>query len=286
MSLFVRLKVENPNKTKISFNLAIMKDGELYHKVTGYENQLASPFIQGSCRIKFCTFEKLEDAFLNDKVTVVVNLTISTEEVVPIRNEDDDQVRYNTAEIDKTFIENMKVAFSHTNLSDFTVKCDDEKIPCHKVILASRSDVLRAMFCNETEEKKGNELVIKDASPDNVKGMMDYIYTGKIPDNIDDTCGDMLYLAAKYNLPELVKACEVALLNSLCEGNALATLVILDRHCPESLSRKDVIKFIVTNIEDIFDTEEWDKLGKDHFKLVTEIFKCSRANKAGLNIFF
>ena len=80
---------------------------------------------------------------------------------------------------------------------------------------------------------------IKDASPDNVKDMLDYIYTGQIPDDIEENCGEILYLAAKYQLPELVKACEVALLNSLCEGNSLATLVIIDRHCPKSSIRKD-----------------------------------------------
>ena len=89
----------------------------------------------------------------------------------------------------------------------------------------------------------------------------------------------MLYLAAKYQLPELVKACEVALLNSLSEGNALATLVIIDRHCPESASRNDIIKFIATNITDISKTEEWGKLGKDHFNLVTEIVTSMADNK-------
>ncbi len=37
---------------------------------------------------------------------------------------------------------------------------------------------------------------------------------------------------------------------------------------------------------DILDTEEWEKLGRDHFKLVTEIYKCSLADKVGVNIFF
>ena len=152
-------------------------------------------------------------------------------------------------------------------------------VRCHKVFLASRSDVLCAMLNNETEEKVESEMVIKDASPDNVKRLLDFIYTGKIPEDIDETCGDVLYLAAKYHLPELVKACEVALLNSLCEGNALATLVILDRHCPESTSRNEVIRFIATNMTDIIGTEEWVKLGKDHFNLVTDIVMCVTANK-------
>merc|ERR1711913_205233 len=115
--------------------------------------------------------------------------------------------------------------------------------------------------------------------PGHVKDMLNYIYTGQIPEDIEETCGDILYLAAKYQLPELVKACEIALLNSLCEGNALASLVIIDRHCPESTSRNAIIKFIATNITDIIGTKEWGQLGKEHFSLVTEIVKCMAANK-------
>ena len=39
---------------------------------------------------------------MNDKVTFVADLTISTEEVVPIRKVGDDQVKYNTEDIENT----------------------------------------------------------------------------------------------------------------------------------------------------------------------------------------
>jgi hypothetical protein len=268
------VKVANPTKTKIRLNISFMKAGELYYtKTSKTDNEILVSDIGNAWGwAKFCSFEQLENVFVNGEVTVVVDLTI--------RNVDDDQVQYNVEDMEKTFTENMKTTQSHSNFSDFTVKCGDQTFPCHKVVLASRSDVLCAMLNNETEEKIENTTEIKDASPENVKSMLDYVYTGNLPEDIDDSCGEILYLAAKYHLPELVKACEVALLNSLCEGNALATLVIIDRHCPESSSRSDVIKFIATRINDIIGTDDWGKLGKDHFNLFTEIVKCmADANK-------
>ena len=40
------------------------------------------------------------------------------------------------------------------------------------------------------------------------------------------------------------------------------------------------MKFIATRINDIIGTDDWGKLGKDHFNLFTEIVKCmADANK-------
>merc|ERR1719402_317432 len=129
-------------------------------------------------------------------------MTISIEEVVPTRNEGDAHVSYDTETIEKTLLKNIKAVHSNKSFTDFTVKCGDERFECHKVILANRSDVLCAMLKNETEDKIQNEVEIKDTSTNNVRGMIDYIYTGKIPEDIEDTCGEMIYLAAKYHLPE------------------------------------------------------------------------------------
>ena len=130
------------------------------------------------------------------------------------------------------------------------------------------------MFSNNTEEMTENKVTVKDSTPPIVKVMVYFIYTGKVPENLQDICGDVLYIAVKYNLPGLVKASELAFFNTLCKENALSTLVIIDRHCPQSVMRKNVIKFVADNILNISDTKDWDRFVSEHPRLSTEVTKC------------
>lgn len=105
-------------------------------------------------------------------------------------------------------------------------------------------------------------------------------YAGKI-DDVENLTDELIYLSAKYNLPDLLKACEVALVNEMTDSNALTTLVIVDRHCPTSSTRTNVIKYIATNISDNIDVDKevWSNFCKQHPNLVTEIMRTMAANQ-------
>merc|ERR550519_1754371 len=119
-----------------------------------------------------------------------------------------------------------------------------------------------------------NQVTFKDSTPPIVKVMLDFIYTGKVPENLQDICEDVLYIAVKYNLSGLVKASKNAFFNTLCNENALGTLVIIDRHCPQSVTRKNVIKFVADNMLDISDTQDWDRFVGEHPRLNKEVTQC------------
>merc|ERR1719369_776545 len=87
--------------------------------------------------------------------------------------------------------------------------------------------------------------------------MIDHIYTGEIPEDLKAISEDLIYLAVKYNLPNLVKACEVSLLKTLSEDNAIKTLINIDKYKPTSNIRQDILKYITINALDIIDTEDW-----------------------------
>ena len=78
-------------------------------------------------------------------------------------------------------------------------------------------------------EKVKNELVILDASPESVKEMISYMYTGKVPANISEIVADLLHLADKYEMASLKKACERCLLKDLAVENTVNTLILVDR---------------------------------------------------------
>jgi len=262
------------NKTdfpqKITLETSFIKNGENKEIPYSANSMFVDRHIRGSngCRH---IIQDLQELFVNDKITFVANVSFGDE-----GRRSEWYMPGNSVEShDQTLLTNMiKGPSSLGPLADFTVICEGKEYPCHKVILASRSDVFRAMVINETEEKKENKVEIMDSSADIVKAMLDYIYTAKIPANIEDINADLLYVAVKYILPGLIKACEVSLLDSISSSNCLDTLVTLDRHCPGSTSRKDAIKYVAENILKITDSEDWDMFPKEQPQLTTEIINC------------
>ena len=103
--------------------------------------------------MNFCSFEVLKDVFVNETLTIVADLTISDENLVKTNHDDE-------------LLNDLKKVSSLGTFFDFTILCEGEKFPCHKVILASRSEVLKAMLVNETDEKLKCQAEVKDASHD------------------------------------------------------------------------------------------------------------------------
>ena len=77
------------------------------------------------------------------------------------------------------------------------------------------------------EEKLKNEIKIKDSTPEAVKTMLNYIYTGEVT-NIGNNVADVIQLADKYDLPGLRKICEKTLLDDLVVKNAINTFILVD----------------------------------------------------------
>jgi len=269
VSMFIKCTgIENASERKVIYSLSFQKNGEFFNKQTS-TGHMASVLLKGRGWTNFINFEGLGGSFVNDKLTIVADVTIDDcGNDTPCVTED------TTENHDLELLKKLKKAASFENLSDFTIICGDESFPCHKVILASRSEVFEAMFNKETEEKIENQVTVKDSKPIIVKVMLDYVYTGKLPENLDDICGDVLYLATKYNLPGLAKASEQSLFNTICNENALSTLVIIDRHCPTSNTRTNVIQYVAENILDTIDTQNWNRFAKEHPGLTTEVMKC------------
>ena len=79
------------------------------------------------------------------------------------------------------------------------------------------------------EEMKTNQLEIPDASPDSVRAMINFMYTGKVPSSLSGIVSDLLHLAEKYKLGSLKKSCERGLLDDLAIENTVNTLILVDR---------------------------------------------------------
>ena len=71
-------------------------------------------------------------------------------------------------------------ALNNRDMSDVTLKCEEKTFPCHKVILAARSDVFEAMFSHkDTKEDATNEVEIVDLDSETLGHMLQFVYTDK-----------------------------------------------------------------------------------------------------------
>jgi hypothetical protein len=138
----------------------------------------------------------------------------------------------------------------------------------HKVILAARSPVFRAMFEHEMEERLANPTEIHDLDPKVFKEMMGFIYTGKAPHlQSHSMATDVLTAADKYGLEGLKVLCEDALCRNLSVENAAQTLILADLHKREQL-KTQALYFIALHASVVSETSEWKSMMETHPHLV------------------
>jgi hypothetical protein len=222
---------------------------------------------------EYCEVDELEDHYVNNKITVVCDLTFTIEKEQYIRNSTDIKGKYDTEESERQFVKNMKALYGLNSFSDLVIYCGDQKFLCHKNVLAARSDIFKEMLISE-EKKINGELEITETDPDVFKHLIDHIYSGKIPNDIDNVVNELYKLAIKYNLQILAKACEISLLDQITVANALDTLVIIDNNKFATSAKNDVIKYITINGKEIIDTEKFKTFSKEHSELMIEIVRC------------
>ena len=97
-----------------------------------------------------------------------------------------------------------------------------------------RSPVFHAMLKSEMVEKLAGVVKIDDASVDVVKQMIRYMYTAKI-DHHYSKVKELLVLANKYQVLELVNYCSSKIFEALSEDNALEIGMFGEMHNSEIL---------------------------------------------------
>jgi speckle-type POZ protein len=115
-------------------------------------------------------------------------------------------------------------------------KFDDEResalevdIPAHKLILAARSPVLRAMLSSGMKESCVDEMEITGYAVEAVRAFVRFLYTDSCGNaTLDAHAWELLALADKYDVPALRHVCETYLATSLSVENAVALFVRAD----------------------------------------------------------
>ena len=170
----------------------------------------------------------------------------------------------------KALSEDFGNLFLDPQNSDVVLLCQGEEIRAHRVILCARSPVLRAMLQNDMPENVRGEIKNDDCDIDVLKEMIRYMYSAKV-DREFIKFKELLILANKCQVEELIKYCGSKLAVSLTKENALELGVFAETHNADDLM-KDCVTFILDNIPDSLDWNWKDQL-KGSPKMMIEMLQ-------------
>ncbi|KAG6462488.1 hypothetical protein O3G_MSEX013296 [Manduca sexta] len=155
--------------------------------------------------------------------------------------------------VDLDIVNEIKLSHDYGELfkdpvgSDFTIESSDgEKFEVHKIILSAHSTVFKAMFKEETAESQNSYVKLVDVKGEDLKYMLEYIYTGTIKDLDNVDFANVLILADMYNLKGLFTLSQIALEKQLTPSNVMYTLIIADMYDAEYL-KNSTMKYLKKN---------------------------------------
>jgi len=163
--------------------------------------------------------------------------------------------------------------------ADVMLRCDGKDIMCHKSILATASEVFRAMFQHEMKESLDGAVEICDIESKTLDALLEYIYTENVT---KDRCTVKLLMAAdKYQIFRLATICMNELGRTLSSRTVLPVLAASHKlsHVPAARDLKDLcFKYFETHAKEVTSLENFDSFSGNNPHLNRELL-CHLASK-------
>jgi speckle-type POZ protein len=120
----------------------------------------------------------------------------------------------------------MSKLFSEAELTDVEIICGDQTFKCHKLILALKSDVFKAMlYTNKCTENTTGTICVDDIDAKAMNTLLKYLYHNKITYK-EATDIDLIVAANKYNIVDLVAKCEKNIFLTMSMTNIMDVLAV------------------------------------------------------------
>lgn len=156
--------------------------------------------------------------------------------------------------------------------SDVTFEIEGKEIKAHRGILASRSKYFEAMFSGNFSESNQATIPIADVDAEIFQKMLEYIYSGNLPENALEIAHKLLPLGDKYELDDLVNDCEKLMIPNVILDNFVEYLIIAGFHLRSAL-KSSVFAFIQDNFAEATGHDTWKKLEQENIQLAYEVVK-------------
>ena len=159
------------------------------------------------------------------------------------------------------------------NFTDFTLESvDGAKFPCHRVVLAAQSSVLRRMFLSPLEESQASRLQL-EYKADLVKKFLQFFYKAEIEEDEEEgNLRRLLELAEKYDITHLKVEVERLAIRKLTVENMVDLFLLADFYSAKDL-KNAAEGFIKTNQSKVKEgLAEFEKLEKNQLIKIMNIF--------------
>jgi len=161
--------------------------------------------------------------------------------------------------IPETYEEQQRRHFEERLFPDITFKVQGTDIKAHKGFLAIRCPYFHRMFSSGMIEAKSKEIEITDITPATFNIMLEWIYCDQVKKMEDQIAQELFAVADKFSLPDLKKLAEKCLIEHLAVENVVERAELADIFEASNLE-KAAVKFIVTNIDAVFEKSDIRKL--------------------------
>jgi speckle-type POZ protein len=129
--------------------------------------------------------------------------------------------------------------FVTMDLNDVIFNVGGRKFTAHKIILAMKSPVFKAMFQHPScKEVLSGQVKVEDIEPDVFQEILRFIYTGRMHSTaMNQMAPGILAAADKYLLQDLKTRCETHLIRQMSAENCLELLSLATHHPAEHLKK-------------------------------------------------
>jgi speckle-type POZ protein len=267
----VYLRKSNPEDVTVTFELmALDSSGNSFKKLPSTKKLSLKEPSWGFPN--FLSKKSLKDNAAthlpNGALKLKCDFTIYVAEISRVQSEVQGSVGESTLSI------NFNNLWTEGVLQDFNIKCEGEDIPCHRAILAARSDMFKAMLTTDSIEKTKGEVEIKDCSAGILRHFLKFVYTDCLDDERDYNSTELLILADRYQVSGLKKRCEVALSKTISKNNAIQLLSTASLYSAEILMA-NASRVVANNLKELVGSEDWKQMVATNPQAMEAIVKTS-----------
>jgi len=203
-------------------------------------------------------------------LTLIFELQIVGKSIQTVQERDQPSEALSESYHQKQLTQDLDLSYASKEYTDITIICNKKEFECHKLILASRSKVLKKVI-KVMKENESGKFEVNCKNVEVFEDMLRYIYTGIAP-NIDTLAKELLEVAEEYQLQKLKELCELKLSSSVDIGNCIDLLVLSDINQASTL-KTAALNFVNNNLKKIEINELKTKLSHSPSLLVNVLEK-------------
>ncbi len=156
----------------------------------------------------------------------------------------------------------MQFALFNPLLSDMVVSVEGVDIPCHKVILMTRSVYFKAMLTSGLREQHQSRVILPEVERGVFNAVLRFIYTDTLDASNTQLAFDLFCQASLFRISNLQDRCEQVLLECIDNENVATLYEAADRYA-SPLLKEICVSFINRNFADLNEEGAFDMLPMD-----------------------